>query len=178
MSEQIVFVTVGTTKFDALIRALDQPHTVPALAAKGFTKLVIQLGSGVHTPSIICPASTDTCTHANGLKVQWFRFASSLQEHMEAASLIISHAGSGSLFEALGMRKAVIAVPNGILMANHQAELADHLAGLGYLVASTPDKLLDMLQSMQFDGLQPYEPGNPAQIVHRINQLMGISPLF
>ena len=40
---------------------------------------------------------------------------------------MISHAGSGSLFEGLALRKAIVAVPNPVLMANHQAELADKL---------------------------------------------------
>ena len=34
---------------------------------------------------------------------------------------MISHAGAGSLFEALAAGKAVVAVPNGLLMHNHQA---------------------------------------------------------
>ena len=36
------------------------------------------------------------------------------------AALIISHAGSGSLFEALALRRPLLAVPNGLLMHNHQ----------------------------------------------------------
>lgn len=50
------------------------------------------------------------------------------QQHMEDAELVISHAGSGSLFEGLALRKAIVAVPNPILMHNHQAELAGKLA--------------------------------------------------
>ena len=36
------------------------------------------------------------------------------------AALIISHAGSGSLFEALALGRPLLAVPNGLLMHNHQ----------------------------------------------------------
>lgn len=53
---------------------------------------------------------------------------------MEAAALVISHAGSGSLFEGLALRKAIVAVPNPVLMANHQAELAEKLAADGCVV--------------------------------------------
>ena len=168
-----VFVTVGTTRFDALIRALDQPQTVLVLTAKGFDSLVLQIGTGRHTPSIICPEGQCSHTHANGFEVVWFRHAPSLKDHMKAALLIISHAGSGSLFEALQLQKPIIAVPNAILMANHQAELADHLASLGFLIASAPDNLLDSLQSMQLDVLQSYEPGDASQIVCAIDHLMG-----
>lgn len=59
--------------------------------------------------------------HPHGLSVEYFDFAPSLAQHMESAALIISHAGSGSVFEALRLQKPLIAVPNPILMANHQA---------------------------------------------------------
>ncbi len=52
--------------------------------------------------------------------MEYFDFAPGLADHIAAASLVISHAGAGSLFEALGARKAVIAVPNSLLMHNHQ----------------------------------------------------------
>lgn len=69
-----------------------------------------------------------------GLSIEFVQYVPSLQAHMEAADLIISHAGSGSLFEALSLGKAIIAVPNAILMANHQVT-NDSEAG-PYLVAS------------------------------------------
>lgn len=39
-----VFVTVGTTKFDALIRAVDRQTFADALVAAGYTRLVMQIG--------------------------------------------------------------------------------------------------------------------------------------
>ena len=36
------FVTVGTTKFDALMAAVDDPRVAAALAARGFGRLVMQ----------------------------------------------------------------------------------------------------------------------------------------
>lgn len=38
-----VFVTVGTTKFDALIAAVDTNAVAEALLAKGFTELIMQV---------------------------------------------------------------------------------------------------------------------------------------
>ena len=35
-------MTVGTTSFDSLITAVDDPHFVAAARAKGYTSLVIQ----------------------------------------------------------------------------------------------------------------------------------------
>lgn len=47
-------------------------------------------------------------------------------------------AGSGSIFEALTSGKALVVVPNPLLMDNHQAELGDHLAAQGVLVGGRP----------------------------------------
>ena len=46
--ERTVFVTVGTTKFDALIRAVDSQAFADTLVARGYTRLVMQIGRWVH----------------------------------------------------------------------------------------------------------------------------------
>ena len=38
-------MTVGTTKFDALVAAVDDPRVAAALAARGFRRLVMQARS-------------------------------------------------------------------------------------------------------------------------------------
>lgn len=43
MSVKIAFVTVGTTKFDALIEAVDSLLFADELAAQKFTTLIIQV---------------------------------------------------------------------------------------------------------------------------------------
>ncbi len=40
------FVTVGTTKFDALVAAVDDPRVAAALVARGFRRLVMQARRG------------------------------------------------------------------------------------------------------------------------------------
>jgi UDP-N-acetylglucosamine transferase subunit ALG13 len=57
---------------------------------------------------------------------------------IEKSSLIISHCGAGSAFEALCLRVPLIVVPNPALMDNHQVELATLLEDQGYLVCSPP----------------------------------------
>lgn len=68
-------------------------------------------------------------------------------------------------------KQAIIAVPNAILMANHQAELAGHLAALGHLVSCTPDTLVPTLLQADLDHLQPYQPGDPSGIVQHIDAI-------
>ena len=46
-----VFVTVGTTSFDALVRAVDTREVKQELSKRGYTHLVIQMGRGSYTPT-------------------------------------------------------------------------------------------------------------------------------
>lgn len=50
-SKRVVFVTVGTTLFDALVRAVDAPEFKQDLYAKGYTHLLIQIGRGSYIPT-------------------------------------------------------------------------------------------------------------------------------
>eukprot|EP00884_Botryococcus_braunii_P019235 jgi/Botrbrau1/5996/Bobra.104_1s0026.1 len=167
-----VFVTVGTTKFDALISAVDDPAVAEVLVSKGYSRLVMQVGAGAYRPHCLLPlGSTQGCA-PNGLEVEYFEFAPSLRDHMEAASLIISHAGSGSLFEGLRMGKAILAVPNQALMANHQAELAEHLSAMGVLFSAVPSELVPALRKMDPSKLVPFEAGDPKELARAIDELM------
>ena len=42
MTDMTCFVTVGTTKFDALVQALDSPAMLDALVEHGFRRMIIQ----------------------------------------------------------------------------------------------------------------------------------------
>lgn len=52
-----VFVTVGTTRFDALIEAVDRPAILSGLLSRGFTSLTVQIGHGDHVPAFSATAS-------------------------------------------------------------------------------------------------------------------------
>lgn len=49
--KRVVFVTVGTTSFDALVKAVDSNNVKQALFAKGYTHLLIQMGRGSYLPT-------------------------------------------------------------------------------------------------------------------------------
>lgn len=53
--KRVVFVTVGTTCFDALVRAVDQQEVRQELLAKGYTHLLIQMGRGTFIPTKVAP---------------------------------------------------------------------------------------------------------------------------
>lgn len=64
---------------------------------------------------------------------------------MRQASLIISHAGAGSVMEALTFRKPLIVCVNESLMGNHQEELAVELHDRKHLILTNPADISDAL---------------------------------
>lgn len=99
----------------------------------------------------------------------------------------MSHAGSGSVFEALSLGRPLVVVPNPILMDNHQAELAEHLEREGVAARAEPEaaSLAAAVRAVGGGGggggsgkpqpLRPYVPGDPSGIVRRLDWLMGRS---
>ncbi|XP_019863424.1 PREDICTED: UDP-N-acetylglucosamine transferase subunit ALG13 homolog, partial [Amphimedon queenslandica] len=128
MSKKSVLVVVGTTKFEDLIKAVSEKRFQKLLFSKGYTHLSIQIGHGEYTPA------ESGSGRGEELIVDWFRFKPTLANDMTEASLIISHGGSGTIFESLSLRKALVVVINETLMNNHQTELASRLAKDGHLV--------------------------------------------
>jgi beta-1,4-N-acetylglucosaminyltransferase len=187
-NEKMVFVTVGTTRFDQLIEAIDSPQFASALLEKGYTSLVIQAGSSenYHIHNLVPPPATSGSfnnakqqqsgeSSGGVLHVSWFEYAPSLATFLDNASLVISHAGAGSIFETLRRRLPLIAVPNAALMDDHQKELAEKLEKEGYLAAATPDTLVDVVQTLNIERLKEYVPGNGAEIVARVDALCGFN---
>ncbi|KAJ7978008.1 UDP-N-acetylglucosamine transferase subunit ALG13-like protein [Quillaja saponaria] len=163
---RVVFVTVGTTCFDALVRAVDSQTIKKELFTKGYTHLVIQMGRGSYIPT--------KSTGENGsLDVHYFTFSSSIADHLRSASLVISHAGSGSIFETLRLSKPLIVVVNEDLMDNHQSELAEELAENKHLYCSRPQTLDRTIADMDLKSLLPYSPGDATPVAKIINRFLG-----
>lgn len=74
------------------------------------------------------------------LHIELRDFVSDLRPFLISSDIVISHAGSGTILEALRLplhqRPKLVVVPNETLMDNHQAELANALAKQNYLVAT------------------------------------------
>ncbi|KAL2459576.1 glycosyltransferase family protein 28 [Forsythia ovata] len=152
-SKRLVFVTVGTTSFDSLVRAVDTQEVKEALFRKGYTHLIIQMGRGSYIP-------TKSAGEDESLDVDYFTFSSSIAEYLKSASLVISHAGSGSIFETLRLEKPLIVVVNEDLMDNHQSELAEELAERKHLFCARPQTLFRTIQEMDLESLIAYQPGD------------------
>ncbi|KAJ6819095.1 UDP-N-acetylglucosamine transferase subunit ALG13-like protein isoform X1 [Iris pallida] len=164
--KRTVFVTVGTTCFDALVKAVDSHQVKEELRRKGYTHLVIQMGRGSHIPSKFSGED-------GSLAVDYFTFSPSIADYLRSASLIISHAGSGSIFETLRLGKPLIVVVNEDLMDNHQSELAEELADRKHLFYGSPRTLHDTIRAMSLESLLPYQPGNALPVAKLMNRFLG-----
>lgn len=120
----MIFVTVGTTEFDALVQAADQ------LAAAGHD-VVIQIGKGLVEP-----------VHA-----QWFRFAPSLDACYEAADVVVTHGGLGTVSEVLQRRVPLVGVSNPDRYDRHQDQILQAMETAGHLVWCRD--LADLPQAIQ-----------------------------
>uniref|UniRef100_A0ACD5WK64 Uncharacterized protein n=3 Tax=Avena sativa TaxID=4498 RepID=A0ACD5WK64_AVESA len=107
------------------------------------------------------------------LEVEHFTFSPSIADYIREASLVISHAGSGSIFETLRLGKPLVVVVNEDLMDNHQSELADELAERNHLFCARPQTLRETVEGMDLNVLQPYMPGDAKPVVALINKFLG-----
>jgi beta-1,4-N-acetylglucosaminyltransferase len=108
----MIFVTVGTTHFDDLIREVDRLLECGVVRDRVYA----QIGSGSYVPR-----------HA-----EWVRYLENIRQVEEEADLVICHGGVGSVFELLYLDKDFIAVPNPELPDGHQAELLSALIEEGW----------------------------------------------
>ncbi|KAK8056403.1 UDP-N-acetylglucosamine transferase subunit alg13 [Apiospora rasikravindrae] len=132
-------VTVGATaSFRSLIDEVVSPEVVAALAAQGYDSMIVQCGPDFEHFEAIRP--NDPAVIMSGFSVErnimdYIReCAPSDGPRKRHMGLVITHAGAGSLMDALKINTRVIAVPNTDLMGNHQVELAEEFEKLGWLI--------------------------------------------
>lgn len=165
MSTKKVFVTVGTTAFDELIQTVLSTELLQALSLRGYNELVLQIGK---TPMI--PDCTQRCGFKN---ISYFNLDASIAKFVHSADLIISHAGAGSILDALEARKPLIVVTNQKLMNNHQLELAEQLYSDRHLYYCYCDTLLNLITTMDLSELKPFVNDKSKKIATYIDEIMG-----
>ena len=123
-----VFVTVGSTSFDDLVRHVDSPVVLQSLQRQGFKHIIYQIGRGTYVPTTSPAPDTkdtrDTATTEERIKVSYFRSKPTIAPYIKDAALVICHAGVGTVMETLRMKKQVVVGVNPSLMDNHQLEVA------------------------------------------------------
>lgn len=88
------FVTVGSTRFDALVHALQTDAVLAALHKRGISSLTVQGGEAVKEFS---PEQLQAITASGSqyeIDVEAWAYKPTLQEDYERADLVISHAGT------------------------------------------------------------------------------------
>ncbi|PSR74113.1 hypothetical protein PHLCEN_2v10069 [Hermanssonia centrifuga] len=133
------FVTVGSTRFDALVKHALSDVVIDVLRTKGYSDIVVQCGNSDFDRSVYTLEGDTWTRNLEGEgSIEVWKFKPTLQQEYERADLVISHAGSGTILDVLRLKKPIIVVPNPTLLDNHQEELASALADTGHVKAASP----------------------------------------
>lgn len=138
-----------------------------ALSSRGYNEIILQIGR-----TLFVPDCTPRCGFVN---IEYFNLSANISDYVENADLIISHAGAGSILDALENRKNLIVVANENLMDNHQLELAEQLYKDKHLYYCTCETLFNTIQTMHFTKLRPFVNDKSRRIAEFIDKIMGFS---
>ncbi|XP_067653732.1 UDP-N-acetylglucosamine transferase subunit ALG13-like [Haliotis asinina] len=161
-----VFVTVGTTTFHALTKTTSSKQLCKVFKTLGYNKLTLQTGK---IDFDIEDSEVDDFT------VEHFEYKDSIADDIQGASLVISHAGAGSVLDVLGAGKPLLVVINEELQGNHQIELAHQLAIDGHLYYCTCSSLCEKIQTCDFTKLKPLPSGKPDKFASFLDSALGFS---
>ena len=121
-----LLVTVGTTEFDELIKAVDTLEIFHWLISENITQVTFQIGKGFYEPCILNKLSKDINNNNNNYNIiiNWFRFTPNLSLYIDQSTIIFSHGGAGTIIECLERNKLLCIAVNKTLMDDHQIEMA------------------------------------------------------
>lgn len=187
-------VTVGSTHFDALLEKMATREVVALLRERHrIDRLFLQYGTadpaavlaglldkgGVlpapreegtfcfTAPAVSSPSSSSGAT----VEVEAFAYRPRLAALIAGASLVVTHAGAGTILECLRARRTTIVVPNRQLMSDHQTELAAALHEGKYLCCASVEGLAAAVASVNRADLVAF-PGVNAAAVVRVMSLI------
>ena len=118
-------VSIGSTQFNELVCQVSSESFIENAKKNNFTRMSIQYGHGFKPKQ------------SSHISITSFTFTDCLQNLVDSADLIISHAGAGTILDVLRgdtfsaresyLNKVLVVVPNTELMDNHQVELVETL---------------------------------------------------
>lgn len=100
-----VFVTVGNTRYNSLINAIDEHLLIDEF------DVVIQIADGEYIPK----------------HHEYFRYSNNIEQYFKDADLVITHAGAGTVYQLLEDRKKMLVIPNHERVDGHQLDLTNYL---------------------------------------------------
>jgi beta-1,4-N-acetylglucosaminyltransferase len=139
----VIFVTVGTTRFDTLISAVDEAVGRGEIPEE----VILQIGYGGDYIPKYC---------------EYFRTAPELDPYYKRASLVIGHGGTGTTLELLELGVRFVSVCNSSLIDNHQDEFLEALESKGMIRYCRDLKLLPALirEALPAPPPKPVNPGS------------------
>jgi beta-1,4-N-acetylglucosaminyltransferase len=108
-----VLVSVGTYKFDELIKKIDD------IAFDQKYEFTCQIGQGSYVPK----------------NCESFSFSNNFAEKVDKSDVIITHAGAGTVYSLLENKKNLIVVPNTDRVDKHQLEIAQFVSDNKYCLS-------------------------------------------
>ncbi|KAJ9292874.1 hypothetical protein DTO271G3_8321 [Paecilomyces variotii] len=146
--KKLCFVTIGATAdFDALLHKVLEDSFLVQLERFDYTNLLIQYGKGGR-PILenFLQDHPPRSPGRHGLEINGFDFKKEGLEKIihlikqndeegREEGMILSHAGTGTILEAIRISVPIVVVPNPSLQDNHQEELAQQLQKNGYVAA-------------------------------------------
>lgn len=134
-----VLVTVGTTRFEGLIKAIDVPMPDDI-------NIFFQIADGTYEPQ-----------HHS-----YERFISNLPDRFKGVDLVVCHAGAGTLYRLLEEKKPTLVVPNLERFDKHQEELAwfvkkNNYAEVALLEELDRHTLIDLMNKALTQSYERYE---------------------
>jgi len=163
------FVTVGATApFRQLLEDVLSPDFLEFMSQDGFEHMTVQCGADLAW-------ARDRLERLNtfGIRVDVMDYTADIKEHMllcrgeykrRLAGCVISHAGAGTILDAMRLGTPLVVVPNKGLLNNHQEELAEEVARARWAIHGEIGELTDaivLLRSSIIEGrmdhLAPYQ---------------------
>lgn len=147
-----VFVTVGTTSFDELIKEVTSDRVLERLRSRGCKRLVLQVADG------LCKVNERDIAAEHGIRVECYVFKDiGIQLDIMEADLVIGHAGAGTCMDILEGEKPGLIVINDSLMDNHQVQLAQQLNDEGYVRCCSVNELADVLETIDIKDFKRFK---------------------
>lgn len=138
---------MGSTKFNELVELVLKDAIIEQLLRWKTRKVLVQMGN--------CSVAEKGSFVKNGIQFEVYDYKPFLNEDMNWADLIISHAGAGTTMEALDLGKPLIVVPNRNLMDDHQLELAGKLAEGNHAVLTSIQTFNQDVKNVKKSWFQP-----------------------
>lgn len=146
-----IFITIGTTPFDQLIRYCDH-----SIAMNSKYEIEAQIASGSYEP----------------VHMQYFRFTDHIEKYYDKCDVIICHAGAGTVYRLLELGKKIIIVPNLDRRENHQLEIGRYAQENNYaLVATSYDRIASLLSNINEFRFTLYK-NESSGIINSISQII------